>query len=104
MQIEEILKQTQQMQFGLSPNNINLSATGTTTLPLGKYCAFQVLSETATFTSIYENNANKFTSDWDFELTQGTMCVGDFGSLDASKQTVVATGVIRFYGYNSEKV
>jgi hypothetical protein len=77
-------------QFGLQANNV-IATTGS--IPVGTYCAIQVLSATATITSLTENGAT-VTGYASITYNQGMMIYGIFTG------GVIASGTVKCYSYN----
>jgi len=87
---QKLLENTYTSMFGLQAGNFNVNATTFT----GKnVCAIQVLSATATITSLTEGG-NVDTSYGSITYNQGMIIYGNFTA------GVIASGTVRCYSFN----
>lgn len=92
---QKLLENTYTTAFGLNAGNVIV---GTGAIPAGTYCALQVLSATASITSLTENGTPVTGYANSITYNQGMIIYGLFTG------GTIASGYVKMYAYNPQIV
>jgi hypothetical protein len=88
---QKLLENTYTSMFGLNAGNVIV---GTGAIPAGTYCALQILSSTATITSLTENGTAVTAYANSITYNQGMIIYGYFTG------GTIASGFVKMYAFN----